>query len=144
MRRTVIIYGLCLAALVFLLKYLEYRHFVRDLSLELYLTLVAVLFAGVGIWVGLKLTAKRKLVILAPPDGLFTVDPRILRHLGISDREYEVLKLLAQGHSNKEIADKLFVSVNTIKSHAASLFLKLDVKRRTEAMQRARDLKLLP
>jgi two-component system, NarL family, response regulator LiaR len=142
MRRTIIIYGLAMAGLTALLKYLEYRYFIRDLSLEFYMGLIALLFTGVGIWAGLKLTAKRKVVIqsVAP----FSLDDEKLKSLGISKREYEVLELIASGLSNQEIADKLFVSLNTIKTHSASLFVKLDAKRRTQAIQRAKEMQLIP
>jgi NarL family two-component system response regulator LiaR len=132
-----------LAVLIFFLKYIEYRFFVRALSLEFYLGLVAVLFTVVGIWVGLKLTRK-KTIVMAVPAGKLPVDEEQIKRLGISKREYEVLELIASGLSNQEIADKLFVSLNTVKSHSSNLFLKLDVKRRTQAIQKAKDLRLLP
>jgi len=140
MRRTIIIYGLSLAALVAVLKFIEYRFFTQDLTLEFYLGLVALLFTGLGIWVGLKLT--RQKVVVVHPD--FRLDESLLERHEISRREYEVLELIAQGLSNQEIAEKLFVSLNTVKTHSSNLFLKLDAKRRTQAIQKAKELRLLP
>ena len=140
MKRTVIFYGLTLAVLVFLLKYLEYRLFVRDLAIEFYVGLVALFFTGLGIWAGFKLT--RKQVVIVGPE--FILNESELQRLGISKREHEVLELMAQGLSNQEIGDKLFVSLNTIKTHSSNLFLKLEVNRRTQAVQRAKELRLIP
>jgi two-component system, NarL family, response regulator LiaR len=143
MRKTVILYSLALAVLVFLLKFLEYRYFVRDLSLEFYLGLVAVMFTGLGIWAGFKLTRKKPVVIEVPVRS-FVLDENLLSQLAISKREYEVLALIAKGLSNQEIADKLFLSLNTVKTHTSNLFLKLDVKRRTQAIEKAQSLRLIP
>jgi len=140
MRKTILIYGIALAALIATLKFIEYRFFMQDLSLEFYLGIVAVLFTGLGIWVGLRLT--RKKVIIATPD--FQLNEPELHKLGISKREYEVLELIAHGLSNQEIAGKLFVSPNTVKTHSSNLFMKLGVRRRTEAIRRAKELRLLP
>jgi DNA-binding CsgD family transcriptional regulator len=142
MRRTILLYGAMLAMLVFFLKFIEYRFFVRDLSLEFYLGLIAILFTAVGIWVGLRLT-RRKVTSIVPA-GSFNPDEQNLKTLGISKREHEVLELMAAGLSNQEIADKLFVSLNTVKTHSSNLFVKLDVKRRTQAIQRAKALRLIP
>ncbi|MEX2235760.1 MAG: LuxR C-terminal-related transcriptional regulator [Cyclobacteriaceae bacterium] len=141
MFRTILIYGVALAVLIFVLKFIEYRFLVRDLSLEFYLGVVAVLFTVVGIWTGNRLTRKK----IAPgSDTPFEIDEQTLRSFGISKREHEVLALMALGFSNQEIADKLFVSLNTVKTHSSNLFLKLDVKRRTQAIQRAKELRLIP
>lgn len=140
MKRTVIFYGFSLAALVFVLKYLEYRLIVRDLSIEFYVGIVALFFTALGIWAGLKLTQKR--VVLVGSEFIF--NERDFKRLGISRREHEVLELMAKGLSNQEIADKLFVSHNTIKTHSSNLFLKLEVNRRTQAIQKAKALRLIP
>jgi NarL family two-component system response regulator LiaR len=140
MRKTILLYGVAMAALTGILKFIEYRFLVRDLSLEFYIGFVAVLFTGIGVWAGLRLT--RKKVIIASPD--FKLDEAELQRLGISKREYEVLELIAQGLSNQEIADKLFVSLNTVKTHSSNLFIKLEVRRRTQAVRRAKELGLLP
>lgn len=142
MRKTVILYGLSLATLVFLLKVLQYRFLVRDLSLEFYMGLLALLFTSIGIWAGLKLTRKKTITIPAPTN--FILNTSQLEKLGISKREHEVLELMARGLTNQEIADKLFVSVNTIKTHTTNLFSKLDVRRRTQAIQKGKEQMLIP
>lgn len=129
-----------MAALIFLLKYLEYRLFVHDLSTEFYIGIIAVMFTILGIWVGLRLTQK-KVIVVNPP---FEQDDREVQRLGISKREHEVLGLMAAGLSNQEIADKLFVSLNTVKTHISNLFLKLEVSRRTQAVEKAKKLRLIP
>jgi DNA-binding CsgD family transcriptional regulator len=140
MRKTILLYGVAMAALTGILKFIEYRFLIRDLSLEFYIGLVAVLFTGLGVWAGLRLT--RRKVVIANPD--FKLNEAELQRLGVSKREYEVLELIAQGLSNQEIADKLFVSLNTVKTHSSNLFIKLEVRRRTQAVRRAKELGLLP
>ena len=140
MLRIIVIYGIALAALVGVLKYVEYRFLVRDLSQEIYVGLIAFIFTGLGIWAGPRLL--RRKVVFVRPD--FVLDERALGRLGISKREHEVLELMAQGHSNQEIADKLYVSVNTVKTHLGNLFLKLEVSRRTQAVQKGKELGLIP
>jgi len=139
-KRTIILYSLALAGLVFLLKFLEYRFIIRDLSLEFYFGIVAILFTALGIWAGLKLT--RKKIVLVGQEFIFNESE--LQRLSISKRELEVLELISKGLSNQQIADTLFVSLNTIKTHSSNLFLKLDVNRRTQAVQRAKELRLIP
>ena len=140
MRKIVLLYGAAMAALIGILKAIEYRFYVRDLSMEVYLGVVALLFTGLGVWVGFRLT--RRNVVVVTPD--FQRNDQELQRLGISKREYEVLELIAQGLSNQEIADKLFVSLNTVKTHSSNLFMKLDARRRTQAVLRAKELGLLP
>lgn len=140
MKRTIIVYGLSLAALIFLLKFIEYRFLVRDLSLEFYIGAIAIFFTVLGAWVGLKLTKKKTIIITNPS---FQFDQSRIDSLGISRREYEVLELMAKGLSNQEIADKLFVSLNTVKTHSSNLFVKLEVSRRTQAVQKAKELQLI-
>ena len=140
MKKTILLYGLAMALLIFILKYLEYRLFVRDLSTEIYVGIIAVMFTALGIWAGLRLT--RKKAIFANTEFVF--NEAGFQRLGISKREHEVLELMAHGFSNQEIADKLFVSLNTIKTHASNLFLKLEVSRRTQAIQKAKELRLIP
>lgn len=139
---TVVPYALAMAVLVSLLKYVEYRYWIRDLRMEVYVGVVAVLFTGLGVWVGSKLLAdkKEKGVVAVP---VHVPNDQSLRSLGISTRELEVLQLMAQGCSNQEIADKLFISVPTVKSHASSLFVKLDVSRRTQAVHQAKSLGII-
>ncbi|MBD2701322.1 DNA-binding response regulator [Spirosoma sp. BT702] len=141
MKRTIFLYGLSLAALIVALKLLEFRFMVHSLSLEIYLSTIAVLFTAFGVWAGLKLTRPKTVLV---PQTTYQFDTKRLETLGISKREYEVLELMAKGLSNQEIADTLFVSLNTIKTHSSNLFLKLDSKRRTQAIQRAKEIGLLP
>ena len=142
MRKTVFIYGLAMAALLGLLKVVEYRYFVRDIPLEFYIGVVAVMFTGLGIWAGLKLTRpKVKIIDSAAP---FELDRKTLQRLGISRREYEVLELVAQGLSNHDIAEKLFVSQSTVKTHVSNLLAKLDAQRRTEAIAKAKEMRIIP
>ena len=138
MKRTIFLYGIGLAVMITLLKLLEYRFFVRSLSVEVYLGVVAVLFTVMGIWLGRKLTRKK----LVRTES-FVQNTEEIDRLGISRRELDVLELLAVGNSNQEIADKLFVSLNTVKTHTSNLFVKLNVKRRTQAIQKARELMLV-
>jgi two-component system, NarL family, response regulator LiaR len=140
MKRTILLYGLALAALLFLLQWLQFSFFVRDLSLEFYLSVVAIVFTAVGIWAGLKLTRPKTTVIVQTD---FNFNESEFNRLGISKRELEVLQLMAQGLSNQEIANKLFVSLNTIKTHSSNLFIKLQARRRTQAVQRAKELQLI-
>ncbi len=140
MKRIVFIYGGALAGLIALLKYVEYRFIVRDFSLEFYIGIIAVMFTGLGIWAGRRLT--RRKVILIDPN--FALNEGEMQRRGISKREHEVLELIAKGHSNQEVADKLYVSVNTVKTHLSNLFLKLDAARRTQAIQKAKELRLIP
>ncbi|HEX6124753.1 MAG TPA: LuxR C-terminal-related transcriptional regulator [Pyrinomonadaceae bacterium] len=139
LRRSIVIYGLTMAALLALLKLIEYQFFIRDLSLEMYLGLVAVIFVVLGVWAGTRLT--RVKIVKVDPD--FEVDAEQVKRLGITKREYEVLCLIAAGLSNQEIADKLFVSTSTIKTHTSSIFQKLDASRRTQAIQKAKELRIL-
>ncbi|PYS99361.1 MAG: helix-turn-helix transcriptional regulator [Acidobacteria bacterium] len=144
MRRTILIYGISMAALIGLLKLVEYQYFIRDIPTEIYVGIVAVTFTGLGIWAGLRLT-RPKIVREIVHAGLpFQIDEANLRTLGISKREYEVLELISEGLSNQEIAERLFVSLSTVKTHAASLFSKLDARRRTQAIQRAKELHIIP
>ena len=144
MRRTILIYGLMMAALVGLLKFVEYKYFVRDIPLEFYVGLVAVMFTAVGVWAGLKLTRPKIVREIVETNGHFELDQANLEKLGISPREYEVLGLIAAGHSNQEIADKLFVSTSTVKTHVSNVLAKLDARRRTQAIQRAKELRIIP
>jgi two-component system, NarL family, response regulator LiaR len=125
MRRTILLYAASMALLIFILKFVEYRFLVRDLSLEFYLGLVAILFTVIGVWAGLRITGK-KTVIITPPATDFRLDEETLKQRGISKREYEVLELMATGLSNQEIADKLFVSLNTVKQMKIMLVLNGD------------------
>lgn len=148
MKRHILIYGLVGGLLIVLLKLIEYRFLVIEHSIEIYGGLIAVLFAVLGIWLGLKLTRnKETLVIKEVPittDVPFTVNENRLRELGITPRELEILQLIASGLSNREIAEKLFVTENTVKTHSSRLFDKLSARRRTQAVQLGKEFGLIP
>ena len=129
-----------MAVLIGLLKFVEYRFFVRDIPLEFYVGTVAIMFTALGIWAGLRLTRPKIIDSGAP----FQLHEANLRTLGISKREYEVLELIALGLSNQEIAEKLFVSTSTVKTHVSNVLVKLDARRRTQAIQRAKELNIIP
>ena len=143
-----LIYGLCGGALIVVLKLLEFKFLVIEHSLEIYAGLVAVIFASLGIWLGLKLTKKQEVLVVkevpVPATQPFTLNEQRLKDLGITRRELEILELIAQGMSNREIADKLFVSENTVKTHSSRLFDKLSARRRTQAVQIGKEMGLIP
>ena len=136
MLRTILVYGAILAAGTFALEWLQFRFLVRTHAVEAYVALVAAAFLGLGVWIGAKLFRRA-------PAGPFVPNTRAQATLGISGRELEVLALLAAGRSNKEIARRLDVSPNTVKTHVTKLFAKLQARRRTEAIQRARELGMI-
>lgn len=140
MKKSVILYGIALALLVFLLKLIEYRYYLHDLSLGFYITLIALLFAALGAWFGLQLVRKRTRFSAQA----YIANAMSLKLTGISKREYEVLALISKGDTNQQIADKLVLSLNTVKTHSSSLYLKLGAKRRTQAVQKAKELQLIP
>lgn len=131
-----------------ILKLIEYKYFVRDINLEIYMGAIAILFMMVGIWAGTKIIHQKTIIkevhLPVLSNGNFVLNDAQMKKLGISQREYEVLELMSQGLSNQEIADKLFISLSTVKTHSANLYVKLDVKRRTQAVQRAKELQLIP
>ncbi|MBC7896028.1 MAG: response regulator transcription factor [Cytophagaceae bacterium] len=149
MKRTVLLYGLLGGLLIAGLKFIEYRFVVVEHSWELYGGLVALLFSGLGIWLGLKLTRPvdrivvKEVEVLVPVPTPPTVDPSRREQFGITARELEILEAIAAGLSNREIAEKLFVSENTVKTHSSRLFEKLDARRRTQAVQRAKEAGLI-
>lgn len=129
-----------------MLRLIEYRFLVVEHSLEIYGGLIALLFAGLGIWLGLKLTRKKEIVVLkeVAVSAPFALNRGKLQELGVTRRELEILELIAGGMSNREIAEKLFVSENTVKTHSSRLFDKLSAKRRTQAVQIGKELGLIP
>jgi NarL family two-component system response regulator LiaR len=137
MIRTVIVWAIVLAAGAFALEQLQYAYLVRTFSREIYVTLIAVAFATVGLWMGWKFAARRSGEPFARNDAA-------LASLGLTGQEVRVLEQLAAGGSNKEIARSLGLSPNTVKTHVANLFGKLEVSRRTQAIQKARELSLIP
>ena len=158
MKKTVLLYGLLAGVLITVLQLVEYRYLVLQHSLEIYGGLVALIFAALGIWLGLKLTRTREVIrevpvlvevpvtveVPVPVAGPFQRNEARVEQLGITPRELEILEALAAGFSNREIAERLFVSENTVKTHAARLFDKLSAKRRTQAVQRAKEAGLIP
>ncbi len=142
----VLLYGGSLAILLFLLRWLELRFIIIDHAIEIYIGAIALIFTGLGIWLALKLMKPKTLVIekqVYVSNTDFILNEPELDRLGISKRELEVLELMSQGLSNQEIAAKLFVSLNTVKTHSSNLFEKLDVKRRTQATEKAKRLRLI-
>jgi DNA-binding CsgD family transcriptional regulator len=140
-----LLYGACGGVLIVVLKLIEFRFLVVEHSLEIYSGLIALLFAGLGIWLGLRLTRKREVVVVKEvPVQSFTLNEDRLKDLGITKRELEILELMAQGMSNREIAQRLFVSENTVKTHSTHLFDKLSARRRTQAVQIGKAMGLIP
>jgi len=161
MKRHVLIFGLVGGLLIAILQYTEYRFVVIEHSVELYSALVAILFAAFGIWLGLRITRRREIIretvvvreVLVPVEAPAPFTPSTApfapntaqqQTLGITARELEILTLVARGLSNREIATQLFVSENTVKTHCARAFDKLGAARRTQAVQRGKELGLLP
>jgi NarL family two-component system response regulator LiaR len=157
MRKQVLIFGLVGGVLVTLLQWTEFHFVVLEHSTAIYGVLIAILFAGAGIWLGTRLLAPRERIrerivdriveIVVPasaPTANFATDDAVRERLGITRRELEVLELVARGLSNREIGETLFVSENTVKTHCSRAFDKLGARRRTEAVQRSKELGLLP
>ena len=148
MVRQVIAWGAAGGVLIALLKVIEYKHFVREYPSELYGGLVALIFTAVGIYLGLKWTRPKEVVVVKEVPvrvgGPFVLDEARLREVGLTQREHEILGLIAQGLSNREIGEKLFVSENTVKTHSSRLFEKMQVNRRVQAVQKGKELGLIP
>ena len=144
--RDILLYGLSGGLLITCLKLTEYRFLLMEHSVEVYAGLVAALFSALGIWLGLTL-AQRKARVLTPPAPVtqpFAANTQRINELGITPRELEILGLIASGLSNREIAERLFVSENTVKTHTSRLFDKLGARRRTQAVQLAKEACLIP
>ena len=154
MKKHLLIYGLCGGLLIVVLRLIEYRFLVIERSIEIYGALIALFFASVGIWLGLKLTRNKVVVkevpievpieIQVPTSAPFVLNQAKLQQLGVTARELQILELIAGGMSNREIAERLFVSENTVKTHSSRLFEKLNAKRRTQAVQIGKELQLIP
>lgn len=133
--------------LIAVLRFIDYRFLVIEHSIEIYGALIAALFAGVGIWFGLRIT-KEKIVVqqveVAVPAGPFGFNHTKADELALTPREIEVLGLMAEGLSNKEMAGRLFVSENTIKTHCSRVFDKLGASRRTQAVLAGKQAGLIP
>jgi DNA-binding CsgD family transcriptional regulator len=147
MRKHVLLYGLLAGVLIAGLRLIEYRWLVVEHSVEIYGALVAAVFASLGIWLGLRLTRRTETVVqelLVPAPVEFVRDQRRLDALGITRRELEILELIAEGLSNREIAERVHVSENTVKTHSSRVFDKLGARRRTQAVQLGKQLRLIP
>jgi two-component system, NarL family, response regulator LiaR len=148
--KQIILYGLALAAIIFVIRWFETRYVLGDDQLDTYITIIALIFTGLGIWLTIKLRKPKvetvivEREILVTPPSEFVLNEKELNRLNLSRRELEVLQLMAGGLSNQEIADRLFVSLNTIKTHTAQLFEKMEVKRRTQAVDLGKKLSIIP
>jgi DNA-binding CsgD family transcriptional regulator len=145
----IILYGLLMAILVFALKWLQWKFLIVDNALEIYVGLIAVFFTILGVWVATQLVKPKiqtliveKEVYITQPE-VFTVNETELKKLSLSSREYEMLQLLAKGYSNSDIGENLFLSLSTVKTHISNLFTKMDVKSRTQAIAKAKRLKII-
>lgn len=145
-----ILYGLAGGVLIALLKVLEYQHFVRAYPTEIYGGLVAVIFSALGLYFGLRWARPKEKEVVVVKEvrvaagGPFVLDAGKLKELGITQREHEILGLIAEGLSNREIGERIFVSENTVKTHSSRLFDKLGVNRRVQAVQKGKELGLIP
>lgn len=148
MGKHVLGYGLLAGVLIAALRLIEYRWLVLEHSVEIYGGLVAAVFAALGIWLGLKLTRRKETVVvrevMVPAPSTFVRDDSKLESLGITPRELEILELIAAGLSNREIAERVYVSENTVKTHSSRVFDKLGARRRTQAVQLGKELRLIP
>ncbi len=148
--KATILYSICLALLLFLLKWLELRFIIFDHSFEIYIGFISVIFTALGIWLALKLSTPKIETVLVEKEVYvtrnenFVLNTALVSQLQLSKRELQILSLLAEGHSNQEIAATLFVSLSTVKTHLQNLFEKLDVKRRTQAVEKAKRVSLIP
>jgi DNA-binding CsgD family transcriptional regulator len=148
MARQVALYGAVGGVLIALLKLIEYKHFVLEYPSEIYGGLIALIFTSLGIYFGLRWTRARQVVVVREVpvrmDGPFVLNAGQLKDVGLTPREHEILALIAQGMSNREIGEKLFVSENTVKTHSSRLFEKMQVNRRVQAVQKGKELGLIP
>jgi len=137
MKKTIFLYAVILALAAFALEWFEYRYITRAYSIEIYIIVLVIAFGVLGVWVGTRLIPR-------PVGPEFSRNDAALKSLGITDREYSVLELIALGQANKEIARSLDISPNTVKTHAANLFTKLEVAGRVDAINKSRELRLIP
>jgi ATP/maltotriose-dependent transcriptional regulator MalT len=154
--KNILLYAAAMAAILLLLQWMQFKLMVIDHATEIYITGIAIIFTLIGIWLAKKLTrpkteviketvvVEKEITVYKSAQEPFFPDAKMIGRLGISQREMEVLQLMAAGATNQEIADQLFVSLNTIKTHTSRLFEKLDVKRRTQAIEKAKRLNIIP
>lgn len=146
--KSILLYGICLALLLFLMRILEYRYLIISNAQEIYTGFIALIFTGLGIWLALKLAKPKKETVVIEKEVFITAEqqqPNLTMAFthNLSKRETEVLALMGKGLSNAEIADQLFVSLNTVKTHSSKIFEKLEVKRRTQAVEKAKQLSII-
>ncbi len=146
--RHIILYSAAMALLVFILKWLQWKYLITDNSVEIYIGLIAIFFTFLGVWVANQM-AKPKVETVVIEKEIFvtipdqpTINEAELKKLNLTSREYEVLQLLSKGYSNSEIGDRLFLSLSTIKTHVSNVFVKMDVRSRTQAIEKAKRLKI--
>jgi len=141
----IVLYGFTLAVLVFVLKLLQWKFLIVDNAIDIYIGLIAIFFTVLGVWVTKQLIKPKVETIVVEKEvpEKFEINEAALQKLNLSSREYEVLQLLAKGYSNYEISKQLFLSVSTIKTHVSNLFSKMDVKKRTQAADKAKRLKII-
>lgn len=148
--KSIFLYAALMAALVFVLKWMQWKYLITDHSIDIYVGLIALFFTLLGIWVASQLAKPRietviveKEVYIGSPEE-FVLNEAELKKLNLTTREYEVLQQLSKGLSNAEIGEQLFLSLSTVKTHVSNLFFKMDVKNRTQAIEKAKRLKLTP
>jgi NarL family two-component system response regulator LiaR len=148
--KLIVFYGVLLAAILLLLKWLEFRFLIVNHAFEIYIGAIALIFTSLGIFLAIKLAkpktrtivVEKEIFLIKPTENIIPQD-KTLSKIGISKREWEVLVLMSEGLSNQEIAGRLFVSLNTIKTHSSNIFEKLEVKRRTQAVEKGKRLGIL-
>ncbi|NTS41856.1 response regulator transcription factor [Flavisolibacter sp. BT320] len=153
--KNILLYAAAMAAILLILQWMQVKLLVIDHATEIYITGIAIIFTLLGIWLAKKLTrhktevvkenvvVEKEVVVYRQAPEVFQPDTNAISQIGLSPRELEVLQRMAEGATNQEIADGLFVSVNTVKTHTSRLFEKLDVKRRTQAIEKARRLQII-
>jgi len=137
MKKTVLVFGLLILALLLLFQFSKYALISSNLKTEAVIAVIAIAFFFVGIYINKKSLNKTKAIPATE------INHEKIKELEISKREYEVLQKISEGLSNKEIADKLFLSESTIKTHVSNILLKLNAKRRTQAIQIAKQLQII-
>lgn len=147
--RHILLYGLILAALIFGLKWLQWNFLILDNAIDIYIGLIAVIFTVLGVWIASQsIKPKTETVVVekqvfVPRTKTFTLNEEALRALALTNREFEILQLIAKGHSNSKIADQLFLSLSTIKTHVSNLFAKMNVTSRYQAITKAKELEIV-
>lgn len=143
---SIILFGAAMALLILVLKYFEYRYFIGSLDAEIYIAVVSVIFTGLGMWIGYKILSNKKSITIikeVEKNDSIEIDQNQLDILNFNNREYEILKLISTGMTNREISEELFIAIPTVKTHTSNLYSKMDVKNRTQAVHKARTMKLI-